>query len=124
MLNEALGEGKYSTKELLNCVLSRSLPYCSTYLNLVRYENGFLIDKSLKRGLCVWSNATAAKAQESFAETSLYNISILAVATHMVPTAFHYTWHDRSHCNRLCYTPPFQCNDDCWASQYPQGNAR
>ena len=103
---------------------SRSLRYCSRYLNLVRYENRFCIDKSMKRGLCVWSNGTATRTQESFAETSLYNISILAVATNMVPTPFHYTWHDRGHCNRLCYTPPFQCNDDRWASQYPQGNTR
>ena len=103
---------------------SRSLRYCSRYLNLVRYENRFCIDKSMKRGLCVWSKAAAANAQESFAGTSLYNISILAVAKNMVPTPFHCTWYDCSHCNSLCYTTAFQRNDDCWASQYRQGNAR
>ena len=103
---------------------SRSLRYCSRYLNLVRYENRFCIDKSMKRGLCVWSKAAAASAQESFAGTSLYNISILAIATNMVSTPFHFTWHDCCHCNRLCYTAAFQCNVDCRASQYSQGNAR
>jgi hypothetical protein len=93
--------------------------FCPIAPRIVRYENRYLIDKSVKRGLCVWSKASAARAQESFADTSLYNISILAVATNMVPTPFHCTWYDRSHCNRLCYTPPFQCNVDCWASQYP-----
>ena len=63
------------TKDLgANCEILRSTlrmtrhakesccPYCSTYLNLVRYENGFFIDKCMKRGVCVWSKATAAKA--------------------------------------------------------------